>query len=718
MELQVIKKNGTSVSFNLEKIADAIESSAKRVIKYKAEDLDLRELCEKHSFSIGQLILESFEKNVTTEDIHSYVLAYLASNWPIVYTSYSSYRNYRKEVSRAFDNAREKSEQVLYVGDNENANKDSGLNSTKQALIANNIMREYMGFELHKDWLEAHESGWIHIHDLAERYLREQNCCLFNMAGLLEGGFSLNGARYLEPKRFDSAINIIGDVTLSASAQQYGGFTIPEFDTVLARYAEKSYQRNIENMYEYEGVSVRFPGFKHEMVKLERHARAMTINEIKQGIQGFETKLNTISNSLGQIPFVTITFGMDTSEWGREIAKMILSVREEGMGENKTTAIFPKLIFLHRKEINGDINSPNYDIKKAAIECSKTRLYPDYLSLDAGHIGEVYERSGKIVSAMGCRAYLSPAYDDNGEEVYVGRSNIGAVTLNLPKIALESKGNWTKFYSLVNKYSQIAFDVHEDYYTKISKTKGSTNPLYFCEGGAWTKIGYEDNTEKIYSLSTASLGYIGLYETNIAMRTEESDFQKVGEEILLHLKKLTEDAKIKYNHLYALYSTPAESLCYRFQKINRRDYGEVVNVTDREYITNSFHVPVWKDISVPEKILFEAPYHQIATGGKISYNEFKYGVDNSVLEQAINFAMENGMYYGVNVVSSSCLSCGEKGDFHDCCPSCFSNDIIVITRVCGYLSFDQINGKARYNEGKQQEVEDRVKHHTKREMKL
>lgn len=709
--LKVMKKDGHIEVFDTKKIQEAILASARKILSNE-EEYDMQQKALIIANEVARFLNSTEDENavIMTSKIHNVVLEILSKEWEVVGASYGMYRNYRKQMAKTFLKSYEESETVLHDGDKENANKDSDLNSTKQALIANNNMRGYMEtFEMDKDWIEAHKQGWIHIHDLAERYLRQQNCCLFNMAGLLDGGFQLNGTVYAEPKHFDSAINVVGDVTLFASAQQYGGFTIPEIDTVLAKYAEKSYQSNLKFILD------KFGDITNEdiMETLEQTAYDMTVRELEQGFQGFETKLNTISNSLGQIPFVTITFGLDTTQWGREISKAILNVRIKGIGENKSTAVFPKLSFLHRKEINGDPDSPNYDIKQLGIECSRKRLYPDWLSLDDGNLAEVYERSGQVVSGMGCRAYLSPFWDEQGNEIYTGRSNIGAVTLNLPKIGLESKGDWNKFFDLIDKYSDIVFAIHEDYYTKISKTKGSSNPLYFCEGGAWTKVGYDEEVGKIYEASTASLGYIGIYETLKAMNVPKEEYLKHGTKIVAYLKKLTEKATINYNHLYALYSTPAESLCYRFQKINRKDYGVIKDVTDREYITNSFHVPVWEDVSVPEKIAFEAPFHKLATGGRISYNEFVYGVDNSVLEQAINFAMENGMYYGVNVVAGTCNQCGYSGDFHDNCPKCGTHDITVVTRVCGYLSFDQIHGDSRYNPGKQKEVKERVKHNFK-----
>lgn len=679
--LNVMKKDGHIEVFDTKKIQEAILASARKILSNE-EEYDMQQKALIIANEVARFLNSTEDENavIMTSKIHNVVLEILSKEWEVVGASYGMYRNYRKQMAKTFLKSYEESETVLHDGDKENANKDSDLNSTKQALIANNNMRGYMEtFEMDKDWIEAHKQGWIHIHDLAERYLRQQNCCLFNMAGLLDGGFQLNGTVYAEPKHFDSAINVVGDVTLFASAQQYGGFTIPEIDTVLAKYAEKSYQSNLKFILD------KFGDITNEniMETLEQTAYDMTVRELEQGFQGFETKLNTISNSLGQIPFVTITFGLDTTQWGREISKAILNVRIKGIGENKSTAVFPKLSFLHRKEINGSPESPNYDIKQLGIQCSRLRLYPDWLSLDSGNLAEVYERSNQVVSGMGCRAYLSPFWDEQGNEIYTGRSNIGAVTLNLPKIGLESKGDWNKFFDLIDKYSDIVFAIHEDYYTKISKTKGSSNPLYFCEGGAWTKVGYDEEVGKIYEASTASLGYIGIYETLKAMDVPKEEYLKYGTKIVAYLKKLTEKATINYNHLYALYSTPAESLCYRFQKINRKDYGVIEDVTDREYITNSFHVPVWEDVSVPEKIAFEAPFHKLATGGRISYNEFVYGVDNSVLEQAINFAMENGMYYGVNVVAGTCNQCGYSGDFHDNCPKCDTHDITVVTRVCG-----------------------------------
>lgn len=395
-EIIVIKKDGSKQKFNRAKIEEAVLAAAKQVLEIDADD-------KATATDIAKCIEQSLDcGEVATSDLHEIVQHELMKQWPVVYEAYAVYRNYKKNLAKSYKEIHSEAEGVLYAGDNENANKDSRLNSTKQALIGGLTMKEFVKqYELSPKWVEAHEEGFIHIHDMAERYLRSQNCSLFNMGNLLDGGFSLNGAEYLEPKSVQAALAVVGDITLSASAQQYGGFTIPEIDTVLAKYAELSYKTNLK--FCKENVQDAILDTSDAMDELMREmAYKMTVREIEQGIQGFETKLNTVSNSLGQVPFVTITFGLDTSVWGREIAKNLIKVREKGMGQKKTTAIFPKLVFLHRAEVNGNPGSPNFDIKQEAIQCSRTRLYPDYLSLDSGHLAEVYERTGgKVVSPMG-----------------------------------------------------------------------------------------------------------------------------------------------------------------------------------------------------------------------------------------------------------------------------------------------------------------------------
>lgn len=273
---------------------------------------------------------------------------------------------------------------------------------------------------------------------------------------------------------------------------------------------------------------------------------------------------------------------------------------------------------------------------------------------------------------------------DTGEETYVGRGNTGVVSINLPKLAIESKANWDKFYDLLDKYAEMAFEIHIDNREKLKKVKASSNPLTWCEGGSWKKLKYDDELGDILDSFTASLGFIGVEEALQAMDVLDKDRQTYAIEITSYMNKLCEDKKKETGILFSLYSTPGESLCYKFQKDNKKQYGIIKGVTDREYMTNSWHWPVWKDISVPDKINYEKPFHNIATGGHISVAEFVNGVEHSVLEQCIKYAMSQpNMYFGVNIVSTTCNDCGEMGDFRDECPVCGSHTLTEVDRVCG-----------------------------------
>lgn len=310
-----------------------------------------------------------------------------------------------------------------------------------------------------------------------------------------------------------------------------------------------------------------------------------------------------------------------------------------------------------------------------------------------------------------CRAFLGKFYHPTtGKLIFEGRANIGAVTLNLPLLALESGGDVKLFYELIDKYSKMVFDIHLNAYEKIGKSKGSTNPLFYCEGGAWKTVGYDECIAPVLEGFTASLGFIGLEETCQAILQkplmECIDF---GTEVVQYLMDIVTEYKNKYGKLFTLYSSPAESLIERFQLINKARFGIIKNVTDRGYMTNSFHQGVWINHIPPEKMLLEKPMFDISQGGRITYCEYPYNIDLNVLEENINFAMKLGLYNGVNIESSTCQDCGERGEF-DLCPKCASDNVTSVNRCCGYLSFSKVNGKSRYNEGKKEEIKDRVDH--------
>lgn len=700
LNLKIIKRDGSFEDYNRDKIAKGLGRASNRsLVKLTDDEIDL-------IIENVELSLESKGETCSSGTIYALVTHFLNGVNQDVLQDFLAFNKYKDKWAESFSKVSEFANSVLYVGDKENANKDTALNSTKQAVISESTMKELMRtFELDAEWVKAHDDGWIHIHDLGSKFLNGINCCLFDMGNLLKGGFEINGLVYREPNSVQTALNVAADVTLSASGNQFGGFTVPEIDTILAPYAKKTYERWVDYYKEELG----------DIKIAEKLAHKRTLREIEKGYIGFETKINTISNSLGQTPFTTITFGMDTSYWGREISKTILKVRLEGIDKDGVTVVFPKLVFLSRKEINRNEDSPNYDLYLQSIETSKKRMYPDYLSLDGenNNLAEIYEESGKIVSPMGCRAYLGKYYHpETGEMVVTGRNNIGAVSLNLPKIAIESKGDQKVFYQLIDKYSQMVWDIHDFSFEKIAKSKGSSNPLLFCEGGSWMSVGYDEEVRPIIKASTASLGFVGLNEASQFMFDKSiSQNQDFGLEVMKYIKdKWVDGENGKHEFITAFYGTPAENLVYRFQMMNREQYGTINKVTDRDYATNSFHVQVAEEISSIEKTYKEAPYHQIVTGGRITFAEYPYGISTEVLKQCIDYAMDLGLYNGVNIVSSSCSSCLHQGDFLEECPKCGNSDITTVTRACGYLSFSKIKGDTRYNLGKQAEIRERIKH--------
>lgn len=699
--IKIIKKDKTLQNWDSNKIRQALNKASERVssVKNKITLVQVEQVVK----GVEKIVFIEYENKVLSgTELHDLVMRVLYNINHNVYSEYRAYRNYKERFQKSFANTYEFANKVVLSGDRENANKDSQLNSTKQALISEGIMKELMcNFELKPEWLEAHQDGYIHIHDLGSRFLKSHNCCLFDMANVLKGGFNLNNTRYSEPSGVQKAFDIASDIVLSASAQQYGGFSVPNIDDIFEPYAIKTYNKALNYFLDQD----------IEIEKAKKLAKNQTLREIEQGVQAFETKLNTVSNSLGQTPFVTVSFALNTSEWGREISKAILNMRIKGLGTNKVTAVFPKLIFLHRKEINGEIGTCNHDLKQLAIQCCRKRLYPDFLSIDNGFLKEMYDECRFAITPMGCRAFLGEfRCPETKELIFNGRANIGAVTLNVPLLALESKGNIKKFYELTDKYIKMVWDIHLDSYEKIGKSKASTNPLYYVEGGAWKTVNSNDDISSIVEGFTASLGFIGLEETCWALfNSSLEDNLEFGTKYTQYLWDKTVEAKKKYNKLFTLYSTPAESLIERFQNINRDKFGIIYGATHREYMSNSFHQHVTKKHIPPKKMSLEKPMFDISKGGRIVYCEYPYNIDDKILEQNINFAMENGLYFGTNIESCTCQDCGKQGEF-DICPECGSANITSVDRCCGYLSFKKVNGDTRYNKAKQSEIKDRVVH--------
>ena len=472
------------------------------------------------------------------------------------------------------------------------------------------------------------------------------------------------------------------------------GFTVPEIDTILAPYVKKTWV----NYYNYMDGGTDFPA--------DTFADKMTWRDLVQGIESIEHSLHMVNNT-----FITFTFGLDTSKFGQMVSKAILEVRRKGLGTTGIPAVFPKLVFLYTDKLHGEGMENEY-IFSEAIQTSSKCMYPDYLSLDEGYLGEVYHRTGKAISPMGCRAFLSEYKNEEGESVFIGRGNCGAVTLNLPRFALKAEGDLDKFFKLIDDNFQKAMKVHLFTYNRMKKVKAKTNPLFFVHGGCHIQLDYEDTIEKAIDTFTWSIGYIGLDETVKALTGQQlHENHGLGVHILEHIDKLIQEAKEETGLRLAMYSTPAESLCYKFLEHDKEEFGVIEGVTDKAYYTNSFHMDVNAKLDVDQKMQLELPMFNIATGGRIVYNEYPHTKNKKAIMDCVRYAMSLGLYYGINLQLDTCLGCGHQDEIEGACPKCGSTNILSINRICGYLGYTSTEtGDNAVNKGKYDEIVRRVDH--------
>ena len=688
-----MKKDGTLEKFTHSKIERAVNKTALRC------NVDLIEP-ELKSIAVAverelMPVTEGGVRFVPVAHIHETVIEILNKFRPELSKEYESFRNYKKNVKEHFEQMILDTEQLLHNGDKENANRDSYLIDAQKSMSGEIFsVRNMLDYELPKSASKAHKDGDIYIHDLRDRLFNSINCCLFDMGNVLRGGFTYNGVTYKEPNSFRTACSMLEDVMNSARLNQYGGFTIPEIDSVLAPYARKTY---ISYYEKFLAMEVDAP---------ERIAEEMTYADIVQGLESIEHSLHMVNNT-----FITFTFGLDTTKFGKLIAKALLQVRRAGLGTTGVPAVFPKLVFLYTDKLHGEGNE-NEDLFKDAIHTSAKCMYPDYLSLDEGYLGEVYHRTGKAISPMGCRAFLSEYVNPEGESVFLGRANCGAITLNLPRFALKANGDMNKFLELVNENFEEAIKVHLFTYNRMKKVKAKTNPLFFQHGGCHIRLGAEDTLEKVLDTFTWSIGYIGLEEATQAMYGKSlHEYPTFAEETLKHIKGLIEQAKVDTGLMLALYSTPAESLCYKFLEQDKAIFGEVEGVTDKAYYTNSYHCNVTAKLDVDTKMNIERKMFDIATGGRIVYNEYPHTTNMKAIIDCVRYAMSLGLYYGVNIQADTCLSCGHQAEIEGNCPKCGSYQILRINRICGYLSYTTTEqGENMVNKGKTEEIKTRVDH--------
>lgn len=695
MEINVIKKGGTREDWCFDKVKVAIDKAAKRAnAKYTERNLGQVE---------GYIETSLYGTEVTSEALHELVINALNRYLPEVGKAYQEYRDYKNTYAKAFESVKSEADTVLLLGDRENANFDSSLISTKGSLIKGYLTKElFKQFYLSKEEKELVKRGDIYIHDLRDMIFNSFNCCLFDIGNVLKGGFEMSNVKYTEPTSVLSALQVIGDITLVATAQQFGGFTLAEIDKVLLPYAKKTYDSAFKKYSE-----------QCNMEYDESCAMAMgdLKRELEQGFQSLELKLNTVPCSRGDFAFTTLTFGtwdIMMDDLDRDIMRMIgetiLKTRMKGHGGKQV--VFPKLVFLYDEDkIKED--EDHKELFELAVKCSSQCMYPDYLSLNHGKVADIYKRTGAITSPMGCRAYLTEWHDKNGKAITIGRCNIGAVSLNLPLIWKVSEKEDKGFFYVLKDRMEVIREFFKKRYDAIRHTKACTNPMCFTQGGLYGgNLKPEDEIGSLTEYMTASFGITALNELSILATgktlKEDSKFANI---VVDFINENIEEFKKEDGYLYALYGTPAESLCGTQAKQYREYTGDN---QFGDYFTNSFHLHVSEDVTPFEKQDKEYELFHKCNGGHIQYVRVDNPDNVDAVKALVQRGMSMGFYQGVNFDAAYCEDCGSHStNVGNTCPHCGSHNLSVISRVCGYLGYSNVNGKSRMNDAKMAEIKDR-----------
>lgn len=699
----IIKKDNTKEPFTIEKVIVAINKSATRCL-YTFKEGEEERICK-----FVEEKAKLFDNAITIAQMHNIVEEALENVNPKVAKSYRDYRNYKQDFVSMLDEVYKKSQSIMYIGDKENSNTDSALVSTKRSLIFNQLNKElYQKFFLTTEEMQAAREGYIYIHDMSARR-DTMNCCLFDVQTVLKDGFEMGNLWYNEPKTLNVAFDVIGDIILSAASQQYGGFTVPSVDLLLEPYAIRSYNNFYQRYLEL--------GLSQEVADIE--ATKDILNDFQQGFQGWEYKFNTVASSRGDYPFITVSTGTGTGKWAKMASKELLNVRRKGQGkkECKKPVLFPKIVFLYDEVLHGEGRELE-ELFEVAVQCSSKSMYPDWLSLSGeGYVASMYKQYGEIVSPMGCRAFLSPWYrrggmkpaDANDSPVFVGRFNIGAISLHLPLIYARAMQESKPFFEVLDYYLNLIRQLHIRTYDYLGEMKASVNPLAYCEGGFYG--GHLQLTDKIKPLlksATASFGITALNELEQLHHkkslVEDGSF---AIETLEHINQKINEFKEADGHLYAIYGTPAESLCGLQVQQFRKKHGVVENVSDREYISNSFHCHVSEEITPIEKQDLENRFWNLSNGGKIQYVKYPIDYNINAFKTLLKRAMKLGLYEGVNLSLSYCDDCGHEELNMDVCPKCGSKNLTKIDRMNGYLSYSRVKGDTRLNDAKMAEIKDR-----------
>ena len=707
--MKIIKRDGRAVDYDREKIQIAIEKANKEVRqKERASKEDIKDII--------QYIEELGKKRMLVEDVQDIIEEKLMEIGKYELSKkYIVYRYTRALVRK--QNTTDESILGLIRNENkelseENSNKNTLLASTQRDYIAGEVSRDLTKrLLLPEKIVKADEDGVLHFHD-ADYFVQPIfNCCLVNIADMLDNGTVMNGKMIESPKSFQVACTVITQIIAAVASNQYGGQSVDLIH--LGKYLRKSYDKFKKEMQEkYEG---KVPEEVIEDIVQDRLKA-----ELKAGVQTIQYQINTLMTTNGQSPFVTLFLHLEKDDpYIKENAMIIEEVirqRLEGIKNDKgvyVTPAFPKLVYV-LDEFN-NLTGGEYDyLTKLAVKCSAKRMYPDYIS--AKKMRENYE--GNVFSPMGCRSFLSPWKDENENYQFEGRFNQGVVSINLPQIGIVADGDEEKFWKEFDERLELCKEALMCRHYALLGTKSDISPIHW-QYGAISRLEKGETIDKLLfgGYSTISLGYIGLYEVTKLMTGESHTTEKGHEfakKVMKHLREAVDKWKKETNIGFALYGTPAESLCYKFARIDKQKFGTIKDITDKGYYTNSYHVDVREKIDAFEKLTFESEFQKISSGGSISYIEIpNMGKNIEALESVVKFIYDNIQYAEFNTKSDFCHECGFDGeimfnkDSEWECPNCGNKDhskMTVVRRTCGYL------GENFWNAGKTKEIKQRVLH--------
>ena len=705
----VIKRDGRRVEYERNKIVVAIQKANDEVSNYE-------KISEDNIYNIVASIENRGEAEMQVEEIQDIIEQKLmAQKKYVLAKTYIIYRYTREMVRKA--NTTDDSIMGLIKNSNkdvmeENSNKNASVASTQRDLIAGEVSKDLTKRVLLPEKItKAHEEGVLHFHD-ADYFVQPIfNCCLINIGDMLDNGTVMNGKMIESPKSFQVACTVMTQIISAVASSQYGGQSVDVKH--LGKYLRKSRDKYRKHYMEKYGSKV-------DPMILENFVNDRLMDELKSGVQTIQYQINTLMTTNGQSPFVTLFLNLDKDdeyiEENAMIIEEILRQRLEGIKNEKgvyVTPAFPKLIYV--LDEHNCLKGGKYDyITKLAVKCSAKRMYPDYIS--AKKMRENYE--GNVFSCMGCRSFLSPWKDSEGNYKWEGRFNQGVVSINLPQIGILANGDMEKFWQLLEERLSLCFEALMCRHHALEGTLSDVSPIHW-QYGAIARLKPGEKIDKLLhdGYSTLSLGYIGLYEVTKLM-TGVSHTDKKGTEFALKVMQRLRDAtdiwKKNTGLGFGLYGTPAESLCYRFARIDKERFGDIKDVTDKGYYTNSYHVDVREKIDAFSKFTFESQFQNISSGGAISYVEIPNLRHNlTALEEVVKFIYDNIQYAEFNTKSDYCHVCGYDGEIivndHNEweCPQCHNKDhnkMNVTRRTCGYL------GENFWNVGKTKEIKARVLH--------